>query len=303
MQYLSKGLLNEDEALKLILQGRPFGSGSSSATSSPVGTPVTTSNILAVRALTRNGVRKSPTEKDLSSKFEAKVDENASLTAGDEKSINDSMYVTALGDESSFEHSTAVDATVVNEAAGAADSCEDDEVEDSIYSMSRHSLHEDVESPNDGTFATAVTTPATLSPSTEIVEVEQKTEIDRNLIEKTEVDTTNNNDDDKVPLITIDVPTSNVATTEKPKRRQLMSVGSSTSSKESGTSFSLNLAVPHLAGFIESWNPFGSGRFFDTPPEGVENERFGFTLKPEVRIGALNEASSQALMQLFDQVF
>jgi hypothetical protein len=78
---------------------------------------------------------------------------------------------------------------------------------------------------------------------------------------------------------------------------------STTSSRESGASgFSLNLAVPHLAGFIESWNPFGSGRFFDTPPSNVDNERFGFTLKPDVRVGALNEASSQALMQLFDQV-
>ena len=49
-------------------------------------------------------------------------------------------------------------------------------------------------------------------------------------------------------------------------------------------------------------NPFGSGRYFDTPPEVPENERFGFTLKPEIRVGALNEASSQALMHLFDQV-
>jgi len=40
MQYLSRGLLNEDEALKIILGKQSFGgSGSSSAVETPIGSP------------------------------------------------------------------------------------------------------------------------------------------------------------------------------------------------------------------------------------------------------------------------
>jgi hypothetical protein len=35
---------------------------------------------------------------------------------------------------------------------------------------------------------------------------------------------------------------------------------------ESHASGTINLAIPSLAGFIDSWFPFGNGRFFDTPP-------------------------------------
>ncbi len=294
-----------------------------------MGTPATTSNILTIRNLTiRNGIRKSPTEKDFSSKFETeipnsefrtpkpKVSENVSTGGGDETSINDSMYLTADDDDSCFDHSTT-DVTVVADVITAVTVAEsEEEVEASIYSMSRHSFHEDADNLADnlvdsiaGNFAEAVTTPATLSATVDENLVDK---IDENKVdteEKTEfvvvvdnTDATNNknlNDVDDLKVVVDEI----TSTAERPKRRHKLSTGSSTvSSKEERGGFGLTLAVPHLAGFIESWNPFGSGRFFDTPPESAENERFGFTLKPEVRIGALNEASSQALMQLFDQV-
>jgi hypothetical protein len=236
-----------------------------------------------------------------------------STGGGDETSINDSMYLTA-DDDSCFDHST--DVTVVADVLTAVTVAEsEEEVEDSIYSMSRHSFHEDADNLADnyvdsiaGNFAEAVTTPATLSATVDDkVDEILVDKIDENKVdteEKTEfvvvvdnTDATNNNNVDNLKVVVDEI----TSTAERPKRQHKLSTGSSTvSSKEGG--FSLTLAVPHLAGFIESWNPFGSGRFFDTPPESAENERFGFTLKPEVRIGALNEASSQALMQLFDQV-
>ncbi len=80
------------------------------------------------------------------------------LTGGDETSINDSMYLTA-DDDSCFNHSAVVVAVTVAES--------EEEVEDSIYSRSRHSFHENIDNLVDiiaGNFAT-VTTPGTLSPT------------------------------------------------------------------------------------------------------------------------------------------
>ncbi len=235
---------------------------------------------------------------------ESKVDANISAATDDTQ--NDSLYVTALVDNSSCDTTVETDATAVQDTT-ASDS---EEVEVSIYSMNRKSLQEDASSFADsatGVWATASTTPS-FSPVKDAPAVTKEEDIVEEKIDN-EVDDNEKNNNNEIVLklseqsqVASDVPPAIVV---KPihRRRQLVSGGSSTSSRESGTSgFFLNLAVPHLAGFIDSWNPFGSGRFFDTPPEAKENERFGFTLKPEVRVGALNEASSQALMQLFDRV-
>ena len=236
---------------------------------------------------------------------ESKVDANISAATDDAQ--NDSLYVTALVDNSSCDTTVDTDTTAVQEAAS-----DSEEVEVSIYSMNRKSLQEDASSFADsatGVWATASTTPSfspvkdtppAVTKEDDIVEEKMDNDVDDN--EK------NNNNEIVLKLseqsqVVSEVPAAVQEVQPKHRRRQLVSCGSSTSSRESGTSgFFLNLAVPHLAGFIDSWNPFGSGRFFDTPPEAKENERFGFTLKPEVRVGALNEASSQALMHLFDQV-
>jgi hypothetical protein len=207
---------------------------------------------------------------------------------------------------------SSCDTTVETETTAVQDTTASDseEVEVSIYSMNRKSLQEDASSFADsatGIWATASTTPS-FSPVKDTPAVTKQEDIVEEKIDN-EVDDNEKNNNNEIVLklseqsqVASEVPPV-VDVKPKHRRRQLVSGGSSTSSRESGTSgFFLNLAVPHLAGFIDSWNPFGSGRFFDTPPEAKENERFGFTLKPEVRVGALNEASSQALMQLFDQV-
>jgi hypothetical protein len=68
-----------------------------------------------------------------------------------------------------------------------------------------------------------------------------------------------------------DEPTTSTAEVSQFRKLVKSTASSVASSRESATSGlgSLNLAIPHLAGFIESWNPFGSGRFFDTPPDPV----------------------------------
>ena len=51
-----------------------------------------------------------------------------------------------------------------------------------------------------------------------------------------------------------------------------------------------------------SWNPFGVGRYFDTPPKSDQNIKCGFSLKPNVQIGTLSEENSQQLMLIFDKI-
>jgi len=78
------------------------------------------------------------------------------------------------------------------------------------------------------------------------------------------------------------------------------------SSKSSGSEELILASVPYLSlsGFIDSWHPFGSGRYFDTPPKGDSNlqAQYGFSLKPHVQVGTLSEEDSQQLMLIFDQV-
>ena len=57
-----------------------------------------------------------------------------------------------------------------------------------------------------------------------------------------------------------------------------------------------------FAGFIDSWNPFFMGRNFDTPPKSDQTIKCGFSLKPHVQIGTLNEQDSQQMMIIFDQI-
>ncbi len=68
----------------------------------------------------------------------------------------------------------------------------------------------------------------------------------------------------------------------------------------------VELAVPRLSGFIESFDPFSSGRYFDTPPpagtEEGETMGLGFTLQKDVSVGTLNVEDSHRLMGNFDKV-
>ena len=140
--------------------------------------------------------------------------------------------------------------------------------------MSQRSKQDDVEGLVDsatGIWATAKTSPTTdtttpattYSLSTETVNVEAEKTLQQELIES-EVKTNNNNNNlvddiilklrNEMTVVESCDDTSTDLSTEMPKSRQITSGGSSTSSRESGTSsFFVNLAVPSLAGFIDSW--------------------------------------------------
>lgn len=64
----------------------------------------------------------------------------------------------------------------------------------------------------------------------------------------------------------------------------------------------VNVACPRLSGFIESFNAFGSERYFDTGVSDEDYETMGFQLKKGVSVGGLTVATSQYLMGLFDQM-
>ena len=54
-------------------------------------------------------------------------------------------------------------------------------------------------------------------------------------------------------------------------------------------------------GFIEAWNPFGSGRYFDTPPS-CPDPKLGYTLVPGVSVASLSVDDSQLMMSMFDAI-
>lgn len=63
--------------------------------------------------------------------------------------------------------------------------------------------------------------------------------------------------------------------------------------------------LPCLSGFIDSWKPFGrTQRFFDTPPDANSNDvpSFGFRFQRDVTVPGLNVANSQYMLQLFDYI-
>ena len=77
------------------------------------------------------------------------------------------------------------------------------------------------------------------------------------------------------------------------------------SSVTSATSKEEVKKLPCLSGFIDSWKPFGrTQRFFDTPPENNSNDvpSFGFRFQRDVTVPGLNVANSQYMLQLFDYI-
>lgn len=63
--------------------------------------------------------------------------------------------------------------------------------------------------------------------------------------------------------------------------------------------------LPCLSGFIDSWKPFGrTQRFFDTPPDTDSKNvpSFGFRFQRDVTVPGLNVADSQYMLQLFDYI-
>ena len=89
-----------------------------------------------------------------------------------------------------------------------------------------------------------------------------------------------------------------VTSTFSPPSASLSSIASSTSKEDVKI-------LPCLSGFIDSWKPFGqSRRYFDTPPDTKLNhvQSFGFRFQRDVTVPGLNVADSQYMLQLFDYI-
>jgi hypothetical protein len=284
---------------------------------SPVGTPATPTKI-AVRVIKKSGAKqpdKPAAVKDVENRDHLNINvsgqkspsggSDLSLLSGNtDTSANETLYLSAVADHSFDGRASSSD--VVTTSASETNEGSDSDVEDSIYAKHRASFQEDSESVLDGVDggnvepAKPATSPMIMINSSADVSKHKEASC-KNTQGPSQVsqkDVANNNgssnDNNKATA-----PKSDVVTMfKKSAKRRILNSTSSGSSVNS-----LNLAMPSLAGFIESWNPFGSGRFFDTPPRHVDGSNmFGFKLKPDIAVGALSEADSQELMKLFDQV-
>lgn len=314
--YLNRGLMNEDEALKLILAGvSPANfSGSSSNTGSPAGT--SPSSPLAIRKKrTSRNVHKaqhlqvtprqskppSPTPPPTETKPEepnhgataaaaAEEEEqeeeeenvlvdndvvvnNSNSSGGDKKKETTMMDSEVLlppekVDDPEKEHLTRIDTSMEFEDIYARKDGEESPVEEEEEELSPpHKKEDEDECTSQDTFVTCPQggNNGASTPSS------GEAKVDEIQVEKwpTKVE-------EKRPPVSL-TPSSS---------RNLF----------------VHVAVPYLAGFIDSWNPFGSGKYFDTPPEAPHDGQFGFTLRPDVRVGCLSVSDSQQLMLLFDQI-
>ena len=274
--YLNRGLLNEDEALKLILAGvSPVTfSGSSSNAETPVGTPP---------ALRKSKTPSPPNLHATSEPVEPVIvyDENPQNTADttqfDFRPQNEIENAEEI--ESSAAQSKSQEVLEVEPEQEEEE--EDEDIEIDVYRRSRS------RSSRSSYYSQTTAT----TSETEVIE-------DRADAVKTQSSLSDDCDPNQQPPFE-----DNQMTTLIRSKRSAALYGFD-SSKSSSSSNSLNLAaVPYLAGFIDSWLPFTGLRHFDTPPKGDEElPHYGFSLQPHVQVGVLSEVDSQQLMLIFDKV-
>ena len=292
--YLNRGLLNEDEALKLILAGvspATF-SGSSSNAESPTGTPPPQ--------------RRKPSKHPSPLVSSEPPTEPLQLGSLDLTVESDFRPLNSLSDEcmettnesseeietSSEEHQQELQVQChlqQEEEVIEEETADDDELEIDIYR--RRSPREN----------------STSCSSFEAFKTEEEEDhADHPEIKDlSEHQNNNENCDDDTLLSKSDIQSKKTSLLVNKRTNFGLS-----SSKSSSSGSSITLAsVPYLAGFIDSWLPFASGlRYFDTPPKGNGEEspdqvvQCGFSLKPHVQVGLLNEADSQELMMIFDKL-
>lgn len=288
--YLNRGLVNEDEALKLILESSTSPvtfSGSSSNNESLAGTP---------------GGSSSLRQKIDSSQSLVKTTSGKSgpLENGDASKVSSSpeVMISRIPEEPSVLATTASDSNTTADikdsdtkeldmdvSPAASEEMGPDEGEDSeeelidIYCRRQNSSSSEVE--RDLSMTTTTAASETLDPYLTCFGAENSSSQEEQ-------------EDIKEEMRQV---TSYVA-----RRATFGLLSSSRSSTMSGDSTLTVASVPYLSGFIDSWHPFGSGRYFDTPPKGDVDLQCGFKLQPSVQVGTLSEEDSQDLMLIFDQV-
>ena len=308
--YLNRGLLNEDEALKLILAGSPMNfSGSSSNADSPI--PMPSSPVVK-----RNKESRVSRKSQLAVSQNPRQEKEAGVSLLDEPNPKQ-------GQNQSFEESviTKIPEEPTTEAFLESDSLNTNEI--------RRPNKEETEA----AISPIVNGGLEISPK-------QQEEVSR---ENDDISDSSEDDEDMIDIYarrhdsscgeTESIPENYITASEDVSAQQSLSMApleaaaasivddqmkkvtafvskrgcyGLSSSRSSGSESSLTLAsVPYLSGFIDSFQPFGAGRFFDTPPKGDDESRlmqYGFSLQPHVQIGTLNEEDSQELMLIFDQV-
>ena len=308
--YLNRGLLNEDEALKLILAGvSPVTfSGSSSNAESPMGSPPSqrrkqskepsplVSQIVEpkIEALPLAAAAAVADVVDVEADFRPL---NSLSDEGMETTMESSEEIETSSEEQQIlqVHDKAQREVVEGEERlEGDDDDEDDELEIDIYH--RRSPREN---------------------STSCSSIEARNEEDHadhpeilnNLSDHLQPEAENCDEDSNTILICKSDTDSK--TKSLVNKRTNFGLSSSKSSTSTGSGSITLASVPYLAGFIDSWLPFASGlRYFDTPPtpqgngDQSPNEmvQCGFSLKPHVQVGLLSEDDSQQLMVIFDKV-
>ncbi len=332
--YLNRGLLNEDEALRLILAGvspANFSGSSSTATSSPMGT-TPNSPPLAVRKDKRPPSAKRRALNNENGKIEPNAEVVRSLNKTSPPSSENGK--TEQEDEVQVQRLTTNRDPIVEveEEIEETESAQNEEEErgQTPVVMSEESK------PSDDIMATSMDFPdiyartqsrssSSSSGDEEIPDIYascQNVKQD----EDSQKSDKNSKDDDECtsqdtfvtcPQTAVTSSTSSIAdqensgqatpTNKKPGRAG--SIASSTKSSSSTANSLTTMTIPYLSGFIDSWNPFANWKHFDTPPENgstVQPDagavKFGFSLKPNVQVGTLSQEDSQRLMAIFDQI-
>ena len=285
--YLNRGLLNEDEALKLILAGvspATF-SGSSSNAESPTGSPPTHRKRKPSKA-------PSPLVSSLEPQQTTEQAQVGSLDLSLATVETDFRPLNSLSDEcmeTTIESSEEIETS--SEEHQQEVQCQLQEEEEEVIEEEADELEIDIyrrRSPRQESCS-----------SVEAFKTAEEDHADHSEIKKL---SDQNCDDDAISKS--DIQSKKTSLVNKRTNFGL----SSSKSSSSGSSITL-ASVPYLAGFIDSWLPFASGlRYFDTPPKAggndceSESESTGFSLKPHVQVGLLSESDSQQLMVIFDKL-
>jgi hypothetical protein len=299
--YLGGGLLNEDEALAIILQSTGGTPKSRSKHESPVHSPYNSNHgspidrgPLSQRAMRNNGHKqqqpsrralarvtesKQEAEEERKRAAEAKVEERRGVKAR-KQILSENPTEDAPATETGTDDS-GTSSAVVDDASAQLDTSSTDP-EDSIYGTGAETDGEKSRTHSEtGTIPKKTPPPEKRSKGVEEARTAPKTaSLVNQIIEGLE------EHNRKRESSSSTASSSRVST---PRRGSISAVDTEKDPPDGvlataaqRVAETVDVAMPYLSGFIESWNPFGGGRFFDTPPNPEERSnspKLGFFLQ------------------------
>ena len=274
IRYIKEGILNEEEALKMILRNARSRSGSSSSSKNNSRPSSFKSKSRADR---KKSLTKAHTESPLAavdktnSSSEKSDRKDSSASGGSEKTAEEGQAAAEESQAAAEEGQAVVEEVPPKEEPkrrrNSDDESDEDEEEeqDSIYSANFTSKSLELRKP---IFSTDLLF----------------------------------NEEDEVDVRT--KPCDAVSTSSGEDNFTKVNTTSSDafrSRTSSASAASLGKPIPCLSGFIDSWDPFGNDRYFDTPPANeTEKTKFGFNFQNDINVPGLNVADSQRFLHLFD---